>query len=405
MDNAAGQNKKVVKSQNQRLVLKLVATRPGLSRVDIAKLTGLTKMTVGNIVGELIDHDIIQEDASIAADNNSVGRSPIHLRISDRSPCILGISIKRGLYRVVLADLAGTILDKWTYEHDDPIDSGQLVKLLKQGIDHVSLGNRRRLLGAGISCVGPVNHINGVMLNPSNFWNIKDLPLVNIVAEHTGLPTFIVNDGNSGALAEKTYGAGRDVKNFFYLHIMYGIGAGLVLDDHLYNGVYGHSGEIGHVTINFAGPRCGCGNTGCLELYANIGNIRRHISELSPLLPGSAIAQHPSPTLLDVIDAANTRDDLAIAALDRFCDYLSHAIYNTITLLDLTCVIADYPSRVEGNTLEAILHSKMSNFTHMQQYKALQIIRSGFNGTAPLMGSVALIADMVFQGKIPLLAE
>ena len=404
MNYDAGQNKKGVKSLNQRLVLKLVATRPGLSRVDIAKITGLTKMTAGNIVGELIDNDIIQEDAH-ADGNGGVGRSPIHLKISDRSPCILGISIKRGLYQIILADLAGTVLDKWVYGHDDPIGSEQLVALLKQGIDQVRLRNRRRLLGTGISCVGPVNRIDGVVLNPSNFWNIKDLPIVDIVAEHTGLPAFLVNDGNSGALAEKTYGAGRNVENFFYLHIMYGIGAGLVLDGRLYNGVYGHSGEIGHVTINFAGPRCGCGNTGCLELYANIENMRRHISELSALFPDSSIARHASPTLLDVIDAANMRDNLAIAALDQFCVYLSHAIYNTITLLDLSCVIADYPSRVAGAALETILQGKMANFTHMKQYKALQIVRSGFNGAAPLMGSVALIADMVFQGQLPLPAE
>lgn len=399
-----GQNKKGVKLQNQALVLKLIATRPGISRVDMAKIAGLTKMTIGNLVAEMMAHGLIEEDGESqpAGAANAVGRSPIALRIAASSPCILGISIKRGLYQFVLADLAGTVLERSVRTDQGPLDAASLIALVKAEVDGLRKRTKRRILGIGIACIGPVNSVDGIIVNPANFYDIRDVPIVDIMKKHTGLPVFLINDGNAGALAEKTYGLGRDVENYFYLHILFGIGAGLILENKLYAGVYGQSGEIGHTTINFAGPKCSCGNTGCLELYANIGNMRAHIRTLSLLYPDSAIARSPDPALFEIIDAANSGDNLAIAALDRFCDYLSHAVANIVSLLDVCHVIVDYRSTVPGDALETLLTAKMSFSVHKHQYRELRIVRSRFNGQAPLFGAVACIANKVFDNELPI---
>lgn len=78
------------------------------------------------------------------------------------------------------------------------------------------------------------------------------------------------------------YGIGKDIPNFLYVHLKYGIGSGLVLHEELYNGNSGQSGELGHSTINFVGPQCPCGNVGCLEMYANIENVRNYIQQQLP---------------------------------------------------------------------------------------------------------------------------
>lgn len=395
-----------MKNQNQALVLKLIATRTGLSRVDIARITGLTKMTISNIAAELLEHAIIEEDTKATATTmGGLGRNPISLKISGTSPCILGVSIKRGLYQFVLCDLSGAIVDSKIIQNSEAISADDLLSITLDSIDQLVNAASRPILGIGIACIGPINSQDGHIVNPANFWGIQNVPIVTLVEQHTGLPAFLINDGNAGALAEKTYGAGRDIDSFLYLHIMYGIGGGLILEDKLYNGTYGQSGEIGHSTINFAGPKCNCGNTGCLELYANIDNIRRHIRELALFFPDSSIANHESPTLPEVIDAANTGDALALAALDRFCDYLAHAIANIIVLLDITFVISDYQSTVQGDALEKLLYGKMSSFVHQQQYKTLQIVHSHFNGRAPVYGAVAMVANQVFQGEIAVIPQ
>ncbi len=389
MPTILGQNKKGVKLQNQALALKLIATHPGISRVDIAKISGLTKMTIGNLVAEMMAHGLIEEvpasESGSSVNSTPVGRSPIALKIAGTSPCILGVSIKRGLYQFVLADLSGAVIDSVVRRDNAPMNNNTLLSIVKSGIDKLRRRNNRRVLGVGIASIGPVDSIDGVILNPANFPGVRDLPIVDLMKKHSDLPVFLISDGNSGALAEKLYGMGRDVANYFYLHIMYGIGAGLVLDNKLYAGLYGQSGEIGHTTINFAGPRCDCGNTGCLELYANIRNMRDHIRTLSLLYPDSGVAQLSEPALPEIIDAANSGDNLAIAALDRFCDYLSHAVANTVLLLDVRHVIVDFQSTVPGQALETLLAAKMSASFHKRQRREFSIERSRFNGslTAP----------------------
>ncbi len=405
MNTTDGQSKKGVKLQNQTVALKLVATHPGISRVDIAKITGLTKMTIGNLVSEMIDLGFIEEDAPHLAvnGNGAVGRNPIALKIAQNSPCVLGVSIKRGIYQFILADLAGNLIDQLARETAAPLSAHELVAIVKDGLDALSRRTQRRLLGVGVASIGPVNAVDGVILDPANFHGIRNIPIVDIVRKHTGLPAFLISDGNAGALAEKTFGLGRDLDNYLFLHIRYGIGAGLVLENKLYTGPYGQSGEIGHTTINFAGPKCDCGNTGCLELYANVDVMRNHIRALAPLHPGARIADRPDPTLPEIIDAANSGDNLALSALDHFCDYLAHAVVNTIVLLDVRHIIADFRSTVPGTALETLLTAKMSYSVHKHQFNELRIMRSAFNGQAPLLGAAAVIANKVFDNELAIL--
>ena len=84
---------------------------------------------------------------------------------------------------------------------------------------------------------------------------------------------------NASALAEKLYGNGRNISDFVYIGVTNGIGSGIISNDNLFAGEMGFSGEIGHTTINYEGPKCACGNTGCLELYASIPEIEKQAND------------------------------------------------------------------------------------------------------------------------------
>ena len=189
-------------------------------------------------------------------------------------------------------------------------------------------------------------------MNPPYFYGIENFPITSIIHKITGLPTFLVNDANAGALAEKLYGIGKDIPNFTYLHIMNGIGSGLVLKDSLYEGDTGQSGEIGHTSINFAGPQCACGNKGCLDLYANVDNMRQKVFELSPFYPASPLASVSHPTWYDIVDCANRKDALAIIVIEEFCSYVSYALINTLNLLNIATLIVGYDSSLNGFIIE-----------------------------------------------------
>lgn len=402
-----GNNIKGLKNKNRALILKLISTNKNISRVDISRMTGLSKMAIGNIVSELVKDNIIEENESytngsgVGEDNNYIfGRPPIMLSISEKSPCFCGMLIKRGLCEVIISDLSSKIYDKVVYEYEDEITVEKLYDILINAFFQVKNKTSRDIIAIGISSVGPVNSKTGTILNPPFFYNIENVEITKMMEEATSIPTFLINDANAAALAEKLYGIGRNYNNFVYLHIMNGIGAGFILEGQLYNGEIGQSGEIGHTSINFSGPKCRCGNTGCLELYANIEKMNENISELKHIYNGSILNEKEKVTWTEIVDAANVSDYLAIHILDDFCKYVSYALVDVLNILDISYIITGYDSNIDGDILEKMLNRHISSSILYSKYRNIDIRRSAFFGNAPLIGSVALIADLIFNLNI-----
>lgn len=399
----AGSNIQDVKSQNRMLVLEHVATHSGISRADIARSTGLSKMTVGNLVTELATAGLIEEvDQNAAQAPIAHGRKPILLHLSPASPCICGMLIKRELCQIVLSDLGGNIFFRREHAYKVLDSSQALIELLKELFAQCRQHTTRRILAIGVSCLGPLNSTEGILLNPPCFYGIENLPLAAIIEEITGLPVSLVNDANAGAFAEKIFGAGKTLSNFAYLHIMNGIGAGFVLNNELYDGDSGQSGEIGHTSINLHGPQCACGNRGCLDLYANRENMCAKIAELRAFYPGSPLSVLSAPTWEDIITAGNARDAMAVNVLEEFCSYIACSLANAVNLLNLSSIIVGYDSVGCGFIIEKLLQYKLSQLVLSAKYQPLSVTHSTFNGDAPLLGSVALVSSKIFHQELPL---
>ncbi len=121
------------------------------------------------------------------------------------------------------------------------------------------------ILAVGIAVAGIIDRENGIVLNSPNIQSLNGINLVSEVASRYKTPAIIENDANAAAYGEKISGAGRDYKNFVMLTLGTGIGAGIIIENELLP----VAAEIGHITINQNGNKCGCGNTGCLEAHAS----------------------------------------------------------------------------------------------------------------------------------------
>lgn len=407
MQRQTGSNHKNIKLQNRLLILQLIAADQPVSRVDLAHKTGLTKMTVGNIVADLIEENMIEEIVPDGESESTApqGRPPILLKISSQSSAICGMLIKRGFCQVILADLSGLILSSVSKEYPGYVGIDDLYQMLVTCFWDLKAGCSREIAAIGIASVGPINSTTGMILNPPEFYGIENVPIVARIQDETGLPVFLINDADAGALAEKLYGIGRKYKNFTYLHFMNGIGAGFILENKLYRGDFGQCGEIGHTTINFSGPRCSCGNRGCLELYANVDRMRERAKALSHLYKGSALLTKENPDWNDFVDNANRRDTLALAVLDEFCEYVSFAMINLLNLLNISLVIVGYNANAEGTAVEQLLSDKIALRTLGSRYKPIVFRRSCFLGDAPLIGAIAAVADKIFSGELKLIEE
>jgi transcriptional regulator of PTS gene len=395
-----GSNIQDIKSNNRMLVLKHIATNSCISRVDIARITGLSKMTVGNIVIELTQAHLVEETDTAALTAN-YGRKPIMLTLASDSPCICGILIKRKLCQIILSNLGGKIFFQKDYPYDSLDSSDHLLDIISSLFEECRTCTSRRIMAIGISSVGPLDSKNGIILKPPYFYGIENVPIVSIIQAKTHIPTFLVNDATAGAFAEKLFGQGVGISNFAYLHIMNGIGAGFILNHMLYNGDSGQSGEIGHTSINFDGPRCVCGNKGCLDLYANVDNMRSRIVELAPFFPASDLSGHV-PSWSEIVTAGNHGDMLAISVLEEFCSYIAYSLTNTVNLLNLSTIIVGYDSKEDGTIIEKLLQHKLSTMALSAKYRSFDILHSSFGGNAPLIGSVALVANKVFEYQLSL---
>jgi glucokinase len=148
--------------------------------------------------------------------------------------------------------------------------------------------------GIGICAPGPLDPNTGVVVNPPNVPCWRDFPLAAEVAKVYDVPVKVENDANAAALAEAVWGAGRGFDHIFYATIGTGIGTGLVCDKRIYNGRTGAAGEGGHMSIDYNGPRCGCGKPGCVEvLAAGPAIARRARAKL-------ASEQNPKSIMLDL---------------------------------------------------------------------------------------------------------
>src|ERR1700691_699235 len=152
------------------------------------------------------------------------------------------------------------------------IDSVRAATKLDSGSD-VSVS------GIGICAPGPLDPRTGVVINPPNLPGWRNFPLDAKISKTCSLPVRVDNDGNAAALAEALWGAGRDYRNVFCATIGTGIGTGIVFDHHIYHGRTGAAAEGGHMTIDYRGPRCGCGKLGCIEVLASGPAIARRASE------------------------------------------------------------------------------------------------------------------------------
>jgi glucokinase len=141
--------------------------------------------------------------------------------------------------------------------------------------------SRDQIMGIGIGAPGPLNQKTGVIFAPPNLPGWHNVPLGEIFHQHFQMPIFIENDANAAALGEYLFGAGRGSRDMVYMTISTGIGGGIIMDGRLIEGIVGTAGELGHMTIDWHGDRCNCGNIGCLEAISSGTAIARRANELA----------------------------------------------------------------------------------------------------------------------------
>jgi glucokinase len=205
---------------------------------------------------------------------------------------------------------------------------------------------RISLAGIGICAPGPLDPFRGVVLNPPNLPCWRNFPLAAEVQRVFGVRSRMDNDANAAGLAEAIWGAGVGYRNVFYATIGTGIGAGIVFDRRIYHGRTGSAAEGGHVSIDYKGPRCGCGKHGCIEALCSGPAIAARARErLTRLGTAASRMRELAGSNLDSLSAENVAqahaegDALAREVVEETADLLSVWVGNIIDLLEPDVII------------------------------------------------------------------
>ena len=384
MSAEQGINYRDIKTQNRALIFKLISTGKCSSRVELAKESGLTKMSVSNIVSDFIDMGIVME--SHTGTSHGVGRCPIILDIAEDGPKVVGLHIGREYCSVALCDLKLNNY-KTIYKKLEIYTKEGLIDLITKLVDDI-LENEENVLAIGVGSIGPLDLERGIILNPPNFYGITNIHIVDILKSRYDIPVFMESEYNNAALAEKYYGDGKDIDDFIFLGITNGIGSGVILNGSLMKNSSLLSSELGHVSIDFNGNYCDCGNRGCIETYASATVIHNRLKLETGLdISFKEFCERAEDSKIDRI-------------LLEMMEYLSYGLISSINMFNPQVImLGDRGVSLPDKYLQ-YLEMKINHYKLSKSYNYVKIVKPKFGEMAELAGSAVCVLEQIFKGNL-----
>ncbi|MGQ0549205.1 MAG: ROK family protein [Armatimonadota bacterium] len=267
-------------------------------------------------------------------------------------------------------------------------------------------GTVRRVLGdagvdagairsVGVGAPGPADPTSGVVFEVPNLPGWHDVPLAAMLTSRLGVTTCVENDANAAAMGERWAGAGRGIDDLIYMTISTGIGGGLIFNGRIYRGVSGTAGEVGHMVIDPAGPRCPCGRMGCLEALASGTSIARDAraavaagrsTTLSTLAPEAL-------TAAEVARAAREDDPLARELFARAARYVGIGVANLVNLLNPAMVIIGGGVAKAGDLLFAPVRRIVLEEAFKRPAAAVRIVPAALGDDVGAVGAAAVAIE------------
>ena len=258
----------------------------------------------------------------------------------------------------------------------------------------------------GIGVPGLVDIASGVtkfLPNLPTQW--RDVPVADSLSKRLGCRVMLLNDVRAATLAELRFGHGRDQPGitFGFFSLGTGVGGGVVIDGHLRLGPLGAAGELGHQTLLPDGPRCGCGNRGCLETLASgpaiaAESIRLMRMGLAPTLHGLVKGNADRVSPREVATAAET-DEPIREAIVRAATYIGIAAANVVTILHPDLIVLGGGVAEVGETLTDTVRQVITERVRMIPTDNVRVARSRLNEKAGVLGAIALAADASFGAQ------
>ncbi|HEV7128102.1 MAG TPA: ROK family transcriptional regulator [Ktedonobacterales bacterium] len=405
-----GTDPRRMREHNRRVVLNRVREHGPITRVAIAQQTGLSRTTVSSIIEALLHEGLVREGDTLSA-TAAGGRRAILVHFNAAAGYILGVDMGRTHLTLLLTDLAAQIVGRRSgpFRIDQGPDAGlaQLVLELN-GFLAEQGGDWSQVVGIGLGISAPLDASVQQLVSPPGMpgWNGVDVR--RALKQQLGVPIYVDNDANMGALGESRYGAGRGISDLAYIKIGTGIGGALVIGGQVYRGSRGSAGEIGHMTMDEQGPLCACGNRGCLEAVASADAIvadalaESASRRLAP--PSDAVPDPPGPPgapahldIAEVVRAAQWGDPASQAALERAGKHVGVALAGLVNLTNPSLILVDGGVARAGDRLLDPIRRAVAARSLAVASQHVRIAVGELRENAIAFGGVAMVTDAAFE--------
>ena len=391
-----------IKQFKEVAILNAIRECGPISRAKIAKIFKLSGATVTKYVNGLIKAGIVKEDGW---ESSTGGRMPVLLRIVPEATYAIGVDLGGASLRVAVVNLENNIVAKIIKKSN--ANEGRN-KVLRRMIDAIhetielSRIEKDKIRGIGVGISGLIDHQRGICLYCPNIEGWENVPVKKLIEEEFAVDTSVEDSSRAMALAEHWLGLGRGIDNFIFVNVGVGIGCGIFIHGKLYRGIGGIAGEFGHITIDEAGPRCNCGNCGCLETLASGPAISRRarqaikegvVSLIEKLAEGKL--ENITPEI--VVEATKRGDKLAFNIMEKTGEYLGIGIADMINIFNPELIVIGAGVSQAGDILleplkRAVKARALQLSSSMTNIKVSQL---GNNGGA--LGAAIMVLKDIFE--------
>ena len=382
---ARGGNLTDLSHHNRLAIFSNIRRHGPVTKPKIAEATGLTAVTVTNVVRELESEGWVVRDGYAAS---SGGRRPVSYRIAAEAGTIIAVDAAGYQVDAAAIDLGGKILrrERTALNLERKTPTLAVIESITKMADEIGWN---QIVGVGLAVPGIVEPSTGAVLHSVPLgW--RDVPLRTIVENTFGWPAVVYNQTHAAVYGELDSAWSDDFECILYLHVGLGIGMGVVVDGRVHWGAHGMSGELGHTVVEPEGPECECGNRGCLERLASVRALVEYAREMGSDVSGDAAG------LEALFSRAAAREGAERAALRKVCRYLSIALVNACHLFDPEFVLVSGPEEDREQVLVNFLRQELGRFTPLFAGGKIQMARVRLGQSARLIGAATGLLKSVF---------
>jgi N-acetylglucosamine repressor len=316
----------LLRRMNERRLLEAVQTHGGLSRAELVRLTGISPPTVSKLVRSLLAAHLLEEGEAPGA---VLGRPARVLRPANQAARVLGAVVDIRECSIVATGLDGVLEAERTVQFATPENYESILETI---VDHAQRLMPRRekaaTLALGLTAPGLIDRQRQQVLFSANLHQLDGRFLARDLEERLGLRTILLHETDALCLGERGFGQARGMDDFALVDATGGLGAAVMSRGQVMAGHRGLAGEIGHITIDPAGRRCGCGNIGCLETVASDLALAGLISQ--KIGKPASIAN-----AFELVRSGELRAD---AEIDRTIEYLAIGVAALVNIFNPAAV-------------------------------------------------------------------